>query len=131
MSRESFPGLVSFRDGSLMAVSCLEKAQRCPHGDFWNRQPSDPCESASAECALLIGLRLLASGFLLLDSHLHRVFLCPSAFWTCPLSCLRELCLAPPPLPSPLLPVDLVHHSFLMLVLLLSETLLRPCPPGT
>lgn len=36
MSRESFPGLASFRDGSLVAVSCLEKAQRCPHGDFWN-----------------------------------------------------------------------------------------------
>lgn len=87
-----------------------------------------PVRLPRAGCALLIGLRLLASGFLLLDSHLHREFLPASAFWTCPLSCLRELCLAPPPLLSPLLPVDLAHHSFLMLVLLLSETLLPPCP---
>lgn len=71
MSRESFPGLASFRDGSLVAVSCLEKAQRCPHGDFWNSLLT----SASSGCALLIGLRLLASGFLLLDSHLHRALL--------------------------------------------------------
>lgn len=36
---------------------------------------SDTCKSASSGCALLLGLRLLASGFLLLASHLHRVFL--------------------------------------------------------
>lgn len=57
-------------------MSCWEKAQRGPQGDFWNRQSlSGTCESASTGCALLLGLRLLASGFLLLDSHLHRVFL--------------------------------------------------------
>lgn len=77
MRREPVPGLASFGDGSLVAVSCLEKAQRCPHGDFRNRKPSDTRESASSGRALLIGLRLLASGFLLLDSHLHRVFLSP------------------------------------------------------
>lgn len=71
------------------------------------------------------GLWLPASGF----SPSQGVS-SPSAFWTFPLSCLREFCLAPPPLLSPLLPVDLAYHSYLMLVLLFSETAASVPSPG-
>lgn len=70
---------------------------------------SDTRESASPGCALLIGLSSwhLASCFWILT---FTGCFFPSAFWTFPLYCLRDLCLAPPPLLSPLLPVDLAHH---------------------
>lgn len=89
----------------LMPASCWRSGlEGDPNRDFWSRQSLPvPVESASQGSASsaapagasLLRLKLLASFFLSLDSHLHGPVSSASAFWTpFPLRCFRELCLA-------------------------------------